>query len=208
MSCYSFEKSRFYQYIYIFIVYFSPTRNIFFFFLNIFSPNTKSRLKRYQANPSENWREKNVCTYLISALTVTTAVTGGLATEINTLVPLLDYFQTHILSDLEGCENVVLQAGFFFLILFLFALLVFEFFFLLFSISFFYLSTLSFSPRCTQIRYHLPPPCPSSLLPHPSPTLHQVSRLSLPRRPHICRYCHRKIFDNEGGGRRRGKKGI
>jgi len=69
-------------------------------------------LEAYKADPSNQWKQKDVCSYLVTALAVTNTSASQGAHTTNQLVPILDFYQNAILPDLQSFPEgmPVLQA--------------------------------------------------------------------------------------------------
>lgn len=80
---------------------------------NILASYINYLLEQYRSNPAENWKHKDVCTFLVTALAVNDQTSSLGAITTNHLVPILDFFQNTILPDLESFSTIhpVLQAG-------------------------------------------------------------------------------------------------
>eukprot|EP01104_Vermistella_antarctica_P013384 TRINITY_DN4032_c1_g2_i1.p1 TRINITY_DN4032_c1_g2~~TRINITY_DN4032_c1_g2_i1.p1 ORF type:complete len:1002 (+),score=275.78 TRINITY_DN4032_c1_g2_i1:117-3008(+) len=78
----------------------------------IFSVYINAMLKEYASNPTENWRAKDAAIYLITALAVTSSTAADGATRTNELVPVMDFFQSNVLSVLQQPQgnHAVIQA--------------------------------------------------------------------------------------------------
>lgn len=78
----------------------------------IFGAYIQTLLAQYQGNPKGNWKAKDVAVYLLTAVAVSTfrAATG--ASTVNEMVPLIPFFQSSILPDLQPSNTVhpILQA--------------------------------------------------------------------------------------------------
>jgi exportin-2 (importin alpha re-exporter) len=60
-----------------------------------------SMLTQYATNPQNNWLAKDVAIYLVTALAVRGGTQAKGATELNQLVPVLDFFYKQILPELQ-----------------------------------------------------------------------------------------------------------
>jgi len=58
-------------------------------------------LKTYTANPQKNWLSKDVSIYLVTALAVRSTLASQGATNVNELVPVMQFFETQILPELQ-----------------------------------------------------------------------------------------------------------
>ena len=61
-----------------------------------------SMLQQYGQNPDQNWRAKDCAIYLVLALTVRGKTAAQGATTTNQLVNILDFFNQHILPELQS----------------------------------------------------------------------------------------------------------
>ena len=62
-------------------------------------------LEQYNANPSDNWKQKDVCTFMVTALAVSSQSATKGALEVNALVPIMSFYESAILPDLQNCGN-------------------------------------------------------------------------------------------------------
>eukprot|EP01114_Cavostelium_apophysatum_P013267 TRINITY_DN3173_c0_g1_i1.p1 TRINITY_DN3173_c0_g1~~TRINITY_DN3173_c0_g1_i1.p1 ORF type:complete len:974 (+),score=292.68 TRINITY_DN3173_c0_g1_i1:302-3223(+) len=60
-----------------------------------------THIQQYQTNPKDNWLAKDVAIYLITAVAVRGATAQGGTTSVNNLVPIMDFFQTQIVPELQ-----------------------------------------------------------------------------------------------------------
>jgi carbamate kinase len=67
-------------------------------------------LGQYAQNPKQNWKAKDAAIYLVTALTVSTGVDAAGQALTNPLVPILPFFTSQILPELQTKVNSVLQA--------------------------------------------------------------------------------------------------
>ena len=61
-------------------------------------------LQQYGQNPDQNWKAKDCAIYLVLALTVRGKTAAQGATTTNQLVNLLDFFNQHILPELQSSQ--------------------------------------------------------------------------------------------------------
>ena len=59
-----------------------------------------THLSQYSSNPKKNWSSKNVSIYLVTALTISGETADKGTTRINEFIPLVTFFQAHILPEL------------------------------------------------------------------------------------------------------------
>uniref|UniRef100_H2YJL6 Exportin-2 n=1 Tax=Ciona savignyi TaxID=51511 RepID=H2YJL6_CIOSA len=71
----------------------------------IFSQYVGSMLQQYASNPSTNWKSKDAAIYLVTSLAQKGSTAKHGTTQSNQLVNLEEFFNTHILTDLNQ-ENV------------------------------------------------------------------------------------------------------
>jgi exportin-2 (importin alpha re-exporter) len=67
----------------------------------LFTKHINNLLQSYSQNPVAHWHLKDTAIYLVTALAVSGATAGKGATQTNQLVPLLDFYQHHILPELK-----------------------------------------------------------------------------------------------------------
>jgi exportin-2 (importin alpha re-exporter) len=58
--------------------------------------------QQYAANPSQEWQSKDIAIYLVTALAVKSATAARGTTTLNILVPVMDFFGSCILPELQG----------------------------------------------------------------------------------------------------------
>ena len=75
----------------------------------IFSQYISRMIQEYSQDKGK-WKAKDVAIYLITALSVKSAVAEKGATEVNKMVPLLPFFSSHILPELSPQATPFLQA--------------------------------------------------------------------------------------------------
>lgn len=68
----------------------------------ICSTYINNMLQLYNTNPQANWLAKDVTIYLVTALAVKGATQSGGITQINQLVPIMDFFASQILPELQN----------------------------------------------------------------------------------------------------------
>ena len=79
----------------------------------LFNGYIGSMLQQYTHNPEQDWKAKDCAIYLVMALTVRGKTAAQGATTTNQLVNILDFFNQHILSELQSPrpdERPVLKA--------------------------------------------------------------------------------------------------
>ncbi len=64
-------------------------------------------LEQYTSSPSSKWREKNVATQLFAAIAIKGSVQMYGATKINAMVDIKDFFNKHIVSDLQPTNEAL-----------------------------------------------------------------------------------------------------
>ncbi|KAG0191747.1 importin-alpha export receptor [Apophysomyces sp. BC1034] len=62
-------------------------------------------LEKYNANPRENWKDKNTAIFLLVAIAARSTTAQAGATRVNALVDIVDFFTNNILSDLQNDVN-------------------------------------------------------------------------------------------------------
>lgn len=79
----------------------------------LFSGYISSMLQQYAQSPEQNWKAKDCAIYLVMALTVRGKTAAQGATTTNQLVNVLDFFNQHVLPELQAQrldERAVLKA--------------------------------------------------------------------------------------------------
>lgn len=79
----------------------------------LFTGYISGMLQQYTQNPEQNWKAKDCAIYLVMALTVRGKTAAQGATTTNQLVNVMDFFNQHILSELQSQrpdEQRVLKA--------------------------------------------------------------------------------------------------
>eukprot|EP01091_Cochliopodium_minus_P009970 TRINITY_DN2578_c0_g1_i1.p1 TRINITY_DN2578_c0_g1~~TRINITY_DN2578_c0_g1_i1.p1 ORF type:complete len:972 (-),score=302.01 TRINITY_DN2578_c0_g1_i1:116-3031(-) len=77
----------------------------------IFTTYINQMLQQYGENKKKNWRAKDVAIYLVSALTVKSSLAEKGTTSINNLVPIEQFFQTQIITELNSSDShYIIQA--------------------------------------------------------------------------------------------------
>jgi exportin-2 (importin alpha re-exporter) len=61
-----------------------------------------SMLQQYGQNPEQNWKAKDCAIYLVMALTVRGKTAAQGATTTNQLVNVMDFFNQHVLPELQS----------------------------------------------------------------------------------------------------------
>jgi len=71
-----------------------------------------SKLQIYLANPKKNWKEKDLAIYLVTALAIRGTTVSQGTTSVNQLVPIMDFFKSQILPEIQSTEvySLVLKA--------------------------------------------------------------------------------------------------
>jgi exportin-2 (importin alpha re-exporter) len=70
-------------------------------------------LQQYAANPSKNWKSKNIAMYIVLALTIKGQTKAQGATSLNELVDIMSFFQTQVIPELQDKDidnNAVIKA--------------------------------------------------------------------------------------------------
>jgi exportin-2 (importin alpha re-exporter) len=78
----------------------------------IFSGYIQLLLQNYSSNPQQQWASKDAAIFLVTSLAVRGRVQSKGATATNELVPILEFFHSQILPDLQvGCLSQALPLG-------------------------------------------------------------------------------------------------
>lgn len=79
----------------------------------LFSGYIGTMLQQYAQNPAQNWKAKDCALYLVMALTVKGKTAAQGATTTNEFVNIPDFFEQHIMPELQSAnadERPVLKA--------------------------------------------------------------------------------------------------
>lgn len=79
---------------------------------DIFGQYVMNLLGQYDSNKKENWKQKDVAFNLISALTISGGTRALGITNVNTLVPIIDFFKSSVVPELQSYpdNHPVVQA--------------------------------------------------------------------------------------------------
>lgn len=78
---------------------------------NVFSAHISKFFELYQSNPSTNWRYKDLCVFLFTALAANVNVTSAGVSSTNNLLDVVDFFAKQVAPDLtESVPNVILKV--------------------------------------------------------------------------------------------------
>lgn len=69
-------------------------------------------LQQYSSNPEANWKAKDVAVYLVTALAVRSSTASQGTTNVNALVPVVDFFFQQVLPEVQSpkCPVPILRA--------------------------------------------------------------------------------------------------
>lgn len=67
-------------------------------------------LGRYTQNPATNWKNKDAAIYLVTSLVAKGQTQKQGVTQTNQLVNITDFYQTHILPDLQNANGTFLAT--------------------------------------------------------------------------------------------------
>lgn len=78
---------------------------------NVFSSHIQKFFELYQSNPSSNWKYKDLCVFLFTALAVEASVTSSGVSSINSLLNVVDFFTKQIAPDLtKDVPHIILRV--------------------------------------------------------------------------------------------------
>lgn len=78
---------------------------------NVFLGHISKFFEQYQSNPSANWRYKDLCVFLFTALAANVNVTSTGVSATNNLLDVVDFFAKQIVPDLtQSVPNVILKV--------------------------------------------------------------------------------------------------
>lgn len=78
---------------------------------NVFLAHIEKFFALYQSDPSSNWRYKDLCVFLFTALAINAHVTSSGVSSINSLLNVVDFFAQQIAPDLtKDVPNIILRV--------------------------------------------------------------------------------------------------